>query len=207
MKKQRNIVGVLAVLAVVLVAAPFAAAASTAGSQLSQTIQPGVLSTDFRSSTNTVVASPSFGLSNVTSSTGSVGTATGTFGDSNQRISVDNATGDSGWNLAIAGTGSWSDGSGHSYPYNAATSADGQLTIDPSSGSITTVVGGGTGVAVGTSGTFSDTISSISLMSAAAGASDTWNGYLTGVDVSQTIPAGQAPGSYSLTLTQTVTTQ
>ncbi len=45
----------------------------------------------------------------------------------------------------------------------------------------------------------------ITLISAAAASADIWNGYVTGIGLSQAIPAAQPLGSYSIDMTQTIT--
>jgi len=197
---------VVAVAVVGAAVAPVAYAATTANSQLTQQINAGVLSTDVRDGSNNIVASPSFAMSAVPVST-SVQTSTGTFGTSTQRISVDNPGGaNNGWTLALnattPGTGTWTNG-GNSYAYNG-TAATGQLTVDPSVSTITPVTGGATGVSKGASAGFTGT-TPITLMSASSSAAQIWNGYLTGVGLSQSIPASTPAGSYSISLTQTVT--
>lgn len=181
-------------------------AATNYDSKLTQSITGSVLSTDIRDNSNQVVALPSFAMSAVSAST-SQQTATGTFGSASQRISVDDARGNgSSWTLALnaktPGTGTWTSG-GNTYKYND-TAANGQLTVNPTAGTITAVTGGATGVTKGTSATFSGT-GAITLMSADATASKIWNGYITGIGLSQTIPAGQAVGNYTIDMTQTVT--
>lgn len=87
---------------VAFVAMPSVYAATTADSKLTQTINAGVLSTDVRNSGGSVVGSPSFAMSTMTVST-SQQTSTGTFGDNNQRITVDNPGGaNNGWTLAAS---------------------------------------------------------------------------------------------------------
>lgn len=206
MKKKLVVLGVSALAIATLVVPAAAYAATTANSQLSQAITAGVLSTDIRDASNVVVASPSFTLSSVAAST-TQQTATGTFGTASQRISVDNPGGaNNGWTLALnattPGTGTWTSG-GNSYAYNG-TAAAGQLTINPAAGTITPVTGGATGVTKGTSAAFTGT-TPITLVTAANTAATIWNGYITGIGVSQTIPAAQPIGTYTLNLTQTVT--
>lgn len=197
---------VLVTIATVLSLAPIASAATTADSELTQTINAGVLSTSILDAGGLPVASPSFAMSNTTASTTTTQTSTGAFGSDTQRITVDNpgsATG--GWTLALAGATSaqWS-GSAGSYPYNASTSGAGQLSIT-SSGTVTALVGGVTNVSGATAATFSDTVSAITIMSASSAAASNWNGYITGVGLSQTIPAGTPAGSYSIDMVQTIT--
>lgn len=195
-----TVVGVLAI-------SSSAHAALTANSQLTQSITAGTISTDIRDAGGVVVSSPTFAMNAATVSN-SMQTVTGTFGTSTQRISVDNPGGaNGGWTLAlnatVPGTGTWTSG-GNTYAYNGAAAANGQLTVNPAAGTLTSVTGGSTGITLGTSATFTGT-SSITLINAAAASADIWNGYVTGIGLSQTIPASQPSGSYTLNMTQTVT--
>lgn len=206
MKKQLINAITIATLGVGVVAVPAAFAATTTNSQLTQSITAGSLSTSILDSTGAAVSSPSFAMSAVNSSTTSVQTSTGTFGSDSQRITVDNpGAGTNGWTLALAGATSaaWTAGT-QAYPYDAATSAAGQLSIT-SAGTVTPVVGGSTGITGAVSGTFDGTVTSLTLMSAGATAASTWNGYVTGIGLSQTIPAGTQVGSYAIDMVQTVT--
>lgn len=203
-------VGVFAITAVMVVGVPVSYAALSADSSLTQSVTAGTLSTSVRDAAGSVVASPSFGMSNTTASSTSAQTSTGTFGSATQRITVDNpGASNGGWTLALSATGAWSNvGATESYPFDAATSADGQLTVDPSTATLTAVTGGATGVSQGSSATFVNGVTdSIQLLNAGATSADVWNGYLTGVGLSQTVPAGTPVDSYSLTVTQTVATQ
>lgn len=205
MIKQQITIGAFVALAGVALATPAVYAQTTAGSTLTQTINAGAVSTDFRDAGNVVVANPSFPLSAATVST-SQQSVTGTFGSATQRISVNNPGNAGGWSLAIAATAGdaalWTSG-GNTYDFNG-TAAQGRLTLDPSVGTITlTGPSTITGVTKGVSTPF--TTGPITLMSAASTSDDVWNGYLTGVGVTQTIPAFQPTGAYELSLTQTVT--
>lgn len=201
-------VGIITLVVVGLVGGAPAHAATSANSTLSQNITAGALSTDIRDGSNAIVASPTFTLSSVTASTGAQ-TSTGSFGSSSQRISVDNPGGaNNGWTLALnataPGTSKWTSGA-NNYSYNG-TAAAGQLTVNPAAGTITPIIGSTTGITLGTSAAFSAS-TPITLATAASTSDDIWNGYLTGIGLSQTIPAGQAIGTYTLPVTQTVTAQ
>ena len=104
-------------------------------------------------------------------------------------------------NATTPGIGKWTDG-GKSYKYNG-TAADGRLTVDPSTGTVTPLIGTATGITKGSSMAFSGS-NPVTLMSASAGANAVWNGYITGVSLKQDIPAGQQAGTYTLPMTQTV---
>ena len=204
--KSSLVAGALVVAGAALSVPTLVNAATTANSKLTQTITAGVLSTDIRDAAGAVVSAPVFPMASRAVST-SQQTTTGTFGDSAQRVTVDNPGGaNNGWTLAwnatTPGTGTWTGGAG-TYAYNG-TVATGQLTVNPAAGTITPVTGGATGVTLGTSASFTGT-TPITLVTAAAASADIWNGYLTGIGLSQTIPASQPAGSYTLDMTQTVT--
>lgn len=193
---------------IVLLSAPLIAnAASTATSELTQQITAGVLSTDILDETGADVASPTFAMSAATVSNQQQ-SVTGTFGSNTQRVTVDNPQAANNgwtltWNATVPGTGVWTDGGTNTYPYNDSV-ANGRLTVDPSVGSLTPVVGTSTGITLGSSTSFTG-VTPVTLITAAAGSDDVWNGYITGVGLVQTIPASQPAGSYTLDMTQTVT--
>lgn len=209
MKSPHKKLLVLSSAAIVAFAvAPPAYAALTATSQLSQTISNGSLSTDVRDGSNAVVGSPSFSMASRNVSTSQQST-TGTFGSGTQRIAVDNpGAANNGFSLTLnattPGTGVWDDGAGHTYAYNGATAALGQLTVDPSVSTWTALTGTTTSITKGGSATFSST-NPITLATTSAGLEDIWNGYVTGIGLSQTIPANTPAGTYTISMTQTVT--
>jgi hypothetical protein len=196
-----------AVVAVAGLGTPVAYAALTTNSTLSQQIDAGALNTSIRDAGGAVVTSPSFSMGLVTVSTVSQ-TATGTFGTNTQRIAVENPGNAAGWTLSIAATSGdvalWTSGS-NTYDFNG-TAAQGSLALDPSA-AVLALTGPSTvtGVTKGVSTPF--TTGAITLLSASALSDDVWSGYLTGVGVTQTIPAFQPSGAYTLSLTQTVVTQ
>lgn len=197
-----------AALVLVGTGTPVAYAALTANSTLTQTITAGTISTDVRNASNAVVSSPSFALVARTVSTSQQST-TGTFGESAQRISVDNPGGaNNGWTLALnsvtPATDRWTSG-GNTYLYNG-TAATGQLTVNANAGTITPLAGTTTGVTKGASTAFSGA-TPVTILDAAASSDDILNLYITGVTLSQTIPANTPAGSYSLTMVQTLTTK
>lgn len=221
MKKRVNssvklVVGVFAVVGFVATA-PLITSAQEADSQLTQEITAGTLSTDFRSNTGTLLTNPTFGMNSVIASNSQL-TATGTFGDDARRISVDNPGGaNGGWTLALnaecpevgpgcATVSQWTHGTtpANNYAYNAASAAAGQLTVTPSAGTLTSRVGSSTGITRPGAQTFDDA-GAITLLSAASGSDDIWNGYLINVGLSQVIPASTATGTYTLNMVQTVT--
>lgn len=136
-------------------------------------------------------------------------TTTGTFGTSAQRISVDNPGGaNAGFSLSLnvvnPGVTTWTNGT-NSYAYNGATPDQGQLTINPSLFTWSTLTGTTTALSKGTLATFTNT-TPITLVTASSSLEDIWNGYMIGTSLSQTIPGGTPAGTYSLSMVQTVTT-
>ena len=207
MKLSYKLIAFAAVGVLAVSAAPAVYAATTATSTLSQTISNGTLSTDVRDGSNAVVGSPSFAMAARNVSTSQQST-TGTFGTTSQRISVDNPGGaNNGFSLTlnatVPGTGKWDDGASHNYLYNG-TAATGQLTVDPSVSTWTALVGTTTSISKGTSTAFSGS-TAITLATASNALEDIWNGYVTGVGLTQTIPANTPAGTYTLSMTQTVT--
>lgn len=193
---------------------------------LSQTINNGVLSTDILDASKVTVGSPSAGMSAKTLSftCQSGGSAsTGTLGTASQRLYVINPGGaDNGWTLTLGATGgatsTWTSG-GNSMDFNDATtsgctdgadtdSKGGQLTVDPSVGTLTAdcVTCTTSNITKGTSAAFNQgTTDSITLLNAALASDNVWQGYLTGATLSQTIPAETPSGTYSLNMTLTAT--
>ena len=182
-------------------------AATTANSKLSQTINPGVLSTDIRNSSNVVVNNPTFSMAAKTVSF-SQQTSTGTFGDNQNRIYVENpGAANNGWTLTLnalqPGSGEWRSAGSDTYKYNA-NATTGQLTVNPSAGTITPVIGSGTGVLKNAATAFSGS-NPVRLMTASASADKVWAGYITGIGLTQAIPASQPAGTYTLPMVQTIT--
>ncbi|HMR72785.1 MAG TPA: hypothetical protein PKD68_02125 [Candidatus Saccharibacteria bacterium] len=197
-----------ALLVIASAGTPVAYAALTANSTLTQSITAGVLSTDVRNASGAVVGSPSFALAARTVSTSQQST-TGTFGDNAQRITVDNPGGaNGGWtltlNAATPGTGVWSNGT-DTYAYNS-TAANGQLTVNPVAGTITALSGTTSNISKGTSATFTGT-TAVTLLDAAAASDDILNVYVTGIGLTQTIPANIPAGNYTISMVQTVATK
>lgn len=189
------------------VAVYVASAAELGASQFVQAVANGVLSTDFRNASGALVATPTFSLTNAVAST-TTQTTTGILGTDSQRLRVDNPGGaDSGFSLTLVattpGTGVWSSGT-NTYPYNGATAAAGQLTINPSTATWTAYSGTTTALSKGAQATFSGS-TPITLVTASATLEDIWGGYCTGIGISQTIPASTPTGTYTLSMTQTVT--
>ena len=182
---------------------------------LSQTVNAGTLTTNiYQSDDTTPVASPSVSFAAINRSF-SCQTNTATLGDANNKLNVTNFGTNNGWTLTMAATGgaasTWSDGT-HTYKFNDATGSgctNGQMTVDPSGSTLTLDCNSActsTGVTKGSSTAYvSGTTDSVTLASSTSGSA--WEGYLTGISLSQKIPASQAAGAYTLGMTITVTAQ
>ena len=201
---------------------------AASNSTFNQSINAGSLATDIRDASRVAVASPSVAMSAVTFPfaclTGGAA-PTGSFGSNTERIYVDNpGAANNGWTLTLAATGGatvlWQNtGSTQNYDYNDPTtggctdSADadtkaGQLTVNPSVSTLTTDCAScvTTNITKGSSTAYEQGVTnSVTLLNAALASDDIGRWYLTGVSMSQTIPAEQPADSYSLSLTLTTT--
>jgi hypothetical protein len=224
MKKglQRIFIAALVIGGVgVLGAAPLYASNNAS---VTQTISAGTLTTDIRDASRVSVASPVFPITAAAFSF-NCQTSTGTIGSNTQRLYIDNpSSANNGWTLTIAATGgatsTWANtGATQSFDFNDPTTSGcgdgadadtkaGQLTLNASAGTLTTDCSScsTTSITKGTSTAFNQgTTDSITLLNAAAASDDVGRWYLTGIGVSQTIPAEQPADSYSIGLTATVT--
>jgi len=176
-----------------------------------------VFSGDIVDGSGTSVSSPSITMTS-TAIGFSCQTVTGTLGTSSQKIRITNTTpaDNNGWNLTIgASSSNWSDGAGHSYAYNNSAGSpagctSGQLTVDPTTATITpeTAPEYGcttTGVSKYGSSTAFTSTSSATLITAGGTSSHYCYYDITGIGLSQKIPATQHSGSYSINLTLTLT--
>lgn len=192
-----------------------------------QTINAGVLATDILDASRVSVATPTVAMGAKTFSFdcySGAGASTGTLGSASERVYVMNPdAADNGWTLTIAATSGatsvWDAGASTDYDFNDsggsgctdggdADSFGGQMTIDANAGTLTAdcLSCTTTNVSKGSSTAFvQGSTDSVTILNAAAASDDIWRGYLTGGTVSQTIPAEQTPGSYSLGMTLTVT--
>lgn len=188
-------------------------------------LMPIILSADIVDAAGVPVAAPAVAMATQTFGFGCQ-TSTGTIGSATQKIRVNNTTATPGWVLSIAPTAAaasakWSDGT-NSYDVNDPTSAGcsdgadgdalaGQLTINPSTVTLTPATGcTNTGITLGTSTALSQGVTdavTIATGGATAGINCYWD--ITGVSVSQTIPAEQAVSTtgYTLSLTLTIIAQ
>ena len=196
--------------------------------EFQQTLNSGTLTTDIRDASRNTVASPQVSMSVATFSfdcQSGVSSSTGTLGSNSQRLYVDNpSNADNGWTLTVAPTSgsttTWTDGtkkidlndgtnSGCSDGADTDT-ASGQLTIDPSAGTITSdcTTCSTSNISKGSIASLSEGVTNvITLLNAAASSDNVGRWYLTGADVKQTIPAEQEAGNYTLNMTVTVTAQ
>lgn len=146
-------------------------------------------------------------------------TSAAVLGTTAERMRVTNPSGITDtWSLNIAATSGatavWTSGTS-SYDFNDATasaadgvdadSVGGQMTINPAVGTIAGVSGTSiSNVSKGSQNTFvQGSVNSIDIMTASSGAQKPGQWDLIGVGLSQTIPAGQASGSYTIDMTLT----
>jgi hypothetical protein len=180
-----------------------------------QTISAGSLSVDIVDAGGTTVASPAVTFGAATYSFDTQSTS-GSFAPSAERIRAYNPTATATWtvNLGATATDTWTASSLH-YDFNDPTGSGytdgtdtdaygGEMTVDPSGGTITGVSGCATSnVSAGASDSFEEGVTdSIDIFTAASGASTycRWDYVGAASNISQKIPAGQAAGSYSLTM-------
>lgn len=202
-------------IAAILIAGGTGGVARAVDTTFSQTINSGTLSVDILDENQQTVATPGVTMSAINTSTScATPGSTGTLGTNTQRVYVDNPeAANNGWTLSIAATGgptaNWTDGTNtlaFNDPANGGCN-NGQLSIDPSAGSVTTDCQscGSTGITTGAAASFSNgVVDSIELVNAANTSDNIWRGYLSGAAVSQVIPAEQPVGAYALDMTLTV---
>jgi hypothetical protein len=195
----------------------FVPAVASASSQptLNQTVNAGTLSTNILQSDDaTPVASPSvaFPAKNVGFA---CQTSAATLGDTNNKLNVTNLASNNGWTLTMAATSgfsaNWDDGASHTYKFNDTAGSgctNGQMSIDPSVSTLTADCSSAcvnTNITKGSVASYdhAGSTDSVTLLSSSDG--NPWKGYLTGVSLSQKIPATQHAGSYTLGMTITVT--
>jgi len=176
-------------------------------------INPGTLSIDIVDPSDySTKTNPSFSIGGTStfSSMTSV-TATGVLGDdTNGVIYISNPDATSSWTASLAAnTTQWTTGGATPsvFPYNAVTSAQGQLTIDPSTATLTSGKSNivlDSSVTLGSSGTFSDKVSSVTLAQANASAPRIADFVIKNIGVNQVIPAMTSSGSYSLGITLSI---
>lgn len=186
-------------------------AATDVATTLNQTINAAALSIAIVDDNGDPVVTPSVSFTAFSFSF-EPGNSPGILGTSTQKIRVSNPTMTAAWSVSIAATEGesavWSDGGTNSYAYNHATDADlGRLTVNAATNGVVTPASGcsNTNVTKGSSATFVHTTTpSITILSAIAGADTLCYWDLTAVDLTQRIPASQAPASYSLSMTLSI---
>lgn len=207
---NKNVLIIVLTLALTLMGVLRVYAANTSNFQ--QTINPGTLVVDIVDGSFVTVASPSVTFPAATFSF-VCQTNTATFGTVTERIYIQNPdSADNGWTVSIAGsatTALW-DGAASDYDFNDPTTSGcadgadtdgvgGQMTIDASVATLNTGNCAScvtTNITKGSSTAFNEgTTDSVTLLNAAAGSSDVGDWLLTGVEVSQKIPAEQGAAS------------
>jgi alpha-tubulin suppressor-like RCC1 family protein len=170
------------------------------------------------------VPSPSFAMSGAVV-TNTCQSATGVFGTSSKKLRVFNSLSSTGWAMNIAATSgpttAWNSGSatydfndpsGSPSGCNSGSDGDGiagRLSFDPSVSTLTPEVGcATTGISKGSGAGFSQgVINAITFLTASSSTPMNCYYYQTNINMSQYIPAYQAAGSYSITMTATVVAQ
>jgi len=210
---------VLAFVFVFLISSQVFAADTTV---LTQVINAGSLGEDIVDASGVTVASPAVTMGAVSFSF-SDQTSSGQFGTTAERVRVSNPTATEEWTVSIAAsatTAVWTDGGSSTYDFNDASgsgytdgadtdSVGGQMTIDPSGGSVTGVDGcATTGVNVqATPVAFEEgTTDSVDLMIAGGTAAPFCQFDFIGDagNVVQKIPASTIAGTYTISLTVSV---
>lgn len=153
------------------------------------------------------ISKPTFAM-NATSEKTSLQSVTGTFADSARKLRVFNDLVTNGWSVSLAATTGntavWkrSDNLAQ-YAFNA-NATSGQLSINPGTGSIASACGT-TGTSLGASANFvQGSQDSVTLFTASSAAPLGCAYDFTGAALTQTIPAQQAAGAYTLDMTATV---
>jgi len=193
-------------------------------SSFNQTINPGTLIADIVNESYVPVSNPSFSLEAKTFSF-SCQSSAGFFGTTTKQIYVQNPdAADGGWNLTLAASAPtvlWT-GSAGTFDFNdpsglgcvdgpdALDTRAGQMTVNPSAGVLTTANCASctaNNITKGSLASFNQgMVDDINILSAAAGSDDIGAWKLTGVAISQTIPAEQPAGNdYAINLTITAT--
>jgi hypothetical protein len=170
------------------------------------TLNVGSLVSDIVDGSGNPIASPSISFSSGLY-TWNTQQSTGTLGIAVQKIRVSNTTGTPSWTISLAATNNtnrWTSG-GNTYDFND-SAANGRMNVDPSVSTITPQSGcNNTGLTKGTSTYFAQgTQDSVNLVIAggSAGTNCYWD--ITGVNMTQDVPATQVVGSYALDMTLTI---
>ena len=196
----------------------------TADFAYSRFITPATLGVDVVNASGVSVASPSVSFSALnTSFTCQANTAT--LGTASERVRVANGTANELWTLSIGATAgvnaNWSNGSTGQYDYNDsagapagcadgadADSLPGRLSVDASVSSIATPQHDCdiTGLSKGSATAFMQGVTdAITIASTSTGSIANCDFDITGVSLSQQVPAERPTGNYNINLTITVT--
>jgi hypothetical protein len=164
------------------------------------------LGVDIVDSEGNPVATPSVNFSSRNFSW-SAQQSTGTIGVSSQKIRVSNTSATATWTLSISATGGSSslwNGATYSYDYNGLATA-GRLQVNASVSTITPQGGcSTTGISKGSATYFvQGTQDSINLVTAGGAAQTNCYWDITGIVLTQDIPASQQADNYSISMTLT----
>lgn len=184
--------------------------ADAIGQQIYINAHPSTLTASFVDTGGGPVGNPAISFS-ARPTTFSCQTSTATLGLSAQKIRVLNRTANGNWSLSLAATGgnaaTWTNGS-NTYTYNNPADsgcASGMLSVNPSTSTLSPIYTDctNTGLTRGTAGTYNNpSVSSITILSAASTKPNCgWD--ITGIGLTQTIPAETKAGTYSLNMTLT----
>ena len=187
-------------------------------------VSTGTLSGDIVNSTGVYVTNPSITMSALNYPF-ECSQSTGVLGTTNERVRINNTTTTASWTTSIAATdGStalWKNGGNtQQYDYNESSGSpvgcgegsdadtkSGVLRIEPSGATITPQVGcSTTNITLGSNNNFNETsVNAITLANASSGAGVGCYWDITGIQLKQYVPQGQASDTYNLNLTITTT--
>lgn len=159
---------------------------------------------------NVVVGSPSVAFTARTASF-SCQTSTATLGIASQKLRIVNTAPSTNWSLSLAATGgsgaTWSNGT-RTYTYNQPADSgctSGQMTVDPSTATITPTAGcTNTGLTLGGATAYDTTLTQSAPLVTASGSQNNCTWDITNIGLSQTIPGEMPSGTYSLNMTLTM---
>ncbi|MDD3861322.1 MAG: hypothetical protein PHP74_00285, partial [Candidatus Gracilibacteria bacterium] len=191
-----------------------------ADTTLTTSVTAGELTVDIVDGAGATVPTPGVTMSGATYSNSGTSESTGTLGAADQKIFISNLTATDTWTLSIAATTTdvWTDGGSNTFDFNdgasgedenGVTDADsvgGQLTVNPSAGTLTGVASTSVdNISKGSSTAFAEGVTdSITLLTAGEGAAAPGEWTFTGISLSQIIPPSQPIADYTLDLVITV---
>lgn len=193
-------------------------------SNFTQAIGAGTLAVDIVDGSYVTVASPTMAMSAATFSF-TCQTKTGSFGTATQQIYVSNPdAADGGWTVSLAAqatTNIW-DSTGTDFDFNDPTGSGctdggdtdllgGQMTVDATGATLATGTCAScvtTNITKGSSSAFNEgTTDTITILTGAAASNDIGDWKLTGVSISQKIPAEQpAASDYDINMVLSIAT-